>query len=92
MSAPRARLDVVRLDVLLHCLGGFAEPPQDPPMVHALPEKLWRQLEALAALPKYPYGSVTLLAERWGRRPKALHVQIHYIRRHGYRPQYRGTA
>jgi hypothetical protein len=91
MSAPvRPRphtLHVVRIDILLHALGGFAEPPVDMPRANGLPKRLSISIDRLAALPPTPHGALVLLAERFGRSRSAIGVHVHRTRRLGIRPQ-----
>lgn len=79
------------MDVFLHCtLGGFAPVPRDRAGTACYPDKLERELWRLAALPgRLPWGTVMVLAERWGRSKNSLAATLVYHRRALYRARVR---
>lgn len=91
MTAPRAQIDVIRLDNLLWALGGFAELPAEHESTHRLPDPLWDRIEELAALPRTPQGALVRLAATWGRPVNTMRVLVHRVRRGRY-PAYRRSA
>jgi hypothetical protein len=83
-------LHVIRKDVLLLALGGFAE-QQESSDLRAIPEWVGRHILQIAAKPRAALGEVSELAERSGRSVKSLKVMISRARR-GYVPEYRRSA
>ena len=86
-------LHVIRTDVLLHALGGLAEPaPPERTYLLAYPSWVSREVLRLAATPKTRYGEVTLLAERSGLSAHSLRVQISRARCGWHVPEYRRAS
>lgn len=67
--------------------GGTWPPASDD----TIPEPLWQELDALAALPRAPDGALLRLELQYERPPKTLKVLLSRIRR-GYRTAYRETS
>ena len=87
----KIRLHVVRKDVLLHNLGGFAEPPVDMPPRY-FSEAEWAEIERIAAKPPgQAAADIKALAYRCGRPAKTISVHVSNLRRHGP-PLYRRRA
>lgn len=72
---------LIRTDVLLLSLGGFAEPPREMPNDRFLPVGYVRELKRLAEKRRCSHGEVKELADRYGRPVGAATTAIYYQRR-----------
>jgi hypothetical protein len=83
-KAPRNtdhHLTVIKTDVLLWCLGAFAEVPAPKHTPRGIPLGMIRELQALAKLPKpLPFGTFVPLSERYGRSIQTLSSEVYRIR------------
>jgi hypothetical protein len=84
-------LHVVKTDVLLYALGGFAPEPMEWPAKNFLPMKLIREIKRVAAKPKASYGEVRTLATRYQRDYKSMGTWI-YLARRNRTPAYWNSA
>jgi len=83
-------LHIVRTDVLLWTLGGFAEPPKKAQGRTTIEPKLLDELRQVASRSKARHGELTNLARRFDRSNETLRVFVWKIR-HGIEPRYWST-
>lgn len=91
MKRPRRNeMHVIRTDVLLWALGGFAEPPAEAGRFRALPTGLAREVAEIARRRRAQDNEIVDLAERWNWSRNSLSALISYART-GHRrvPEYR---
>lgn len=75
----RVELHLIRRDVLLWALGGFAEGPEEDPFIAAMR----RQMTAEG---RFAYGTATELGARYGLTAKNARLRIHRARKRGLLP------
>lgn len=74
-------LHIIKTDMLLATLGGFADAPPGGMQVNAVPMWVWDEIIRLSRQARVASGELNNLAERSGRSYDNLLVRVHQARR-----------